>query len=1712
MTDLTDYSLVLLRAAPLVLQRGTSSTAPRALFASIENPNSEREASRRLHHEYDLRAELRSPWAARPIDLQHQDNRLVLMLDDPGGDLLRERCKAPLPVDVFLRLATGISAALSGAHEQGFVHCDLTPDNILVTPDAGARPSACLTGFGCAFRNDQKHRESDLRHANQGAVEYMAPEVCGHMNRRIDARADLYSLGCTFYEMLTGTLPVAGDDRLALVHAHLARRPALPSELVAGLPRQIEMIVMKLLAKGPEERYQSAASLTADLERCEKMWQAGEWITLFPLDIPALSGHQRTSQQLFGREDETGVLRSAYERTAAGEPSQLILVNGYSGAGKTSLVSQWIKQLGASSHLFAAGTCEQVNSATPYVALIQIIEQLVRPILGEDQETFLASQRRLLDALGSKARMLWTVIPDLQLILGDKFADEGAIVPVDRERFLTAAADLIKVFCKPERPLILFFDDLQWSDEGTMSALGHLSEKSCAPYLLLVGAYRSNEVGLDHPLRQLMASESANLQHLELAPLDRDDTARLIASTLQCSLEQVNPVVDLVEEKTGGNPFFATQFAIELAQEGLIEFEHQSSLHVRDIDRIRAKAYTDNVVDLMLRRLDRLDAAARSTLRHFSCLGSFTPVATLAIAMNCSEASLHDSLVDALRTDLVYLTADAYHFRHDRFREAAYGSMTEHERIALHLEIGRRMIARVTDDQTVEDVFDIVSQINFGIGHVAPGDERRRFARLNIIAGKRAKAATAYASALTYFVSAATLLSTEPEDETTHWVEFYRADSECLLGMLGPAEERLLRLGTREISMPLRAELTRLITGLYTAQSRADLGMEAGLDYLRRLGLHIEARPTHAQVDEAFASLQRRIGNRKVAELAQLPTISDPLWHSAIEALADMIPPALFIDVNLLDIILLHVANLSVEHGLCDASSFGFVFLNFVYGARYGDYPGGYEFGKLAIQVIDRCGQSRYKSRVYMRFGSLVIPWTRPLDECMPFVDQAYRISSEIGNLVFDVSSARNVASLLLLAGAPLDKVQREAEKGFTIASASRFALYLGVLGGQLELVKALRETGIESHHDIEQGAPDTTTSVAFSEWTYRLQARFTFGQIHAALEAEEMAQPSLGASKTILEVIDYHFYGALTRAEAYASAVDEDARRIHWAALAGHSAQLVAWAQSCPVNFAGRSALVAARIAQLDGQANAAARAQRLYDEAIRHSKANRFLPIEAVANELAASFCLTRGLEENARAYLHDARHAYAQWGANAKTDELDRRYGLLRETDPATLSPRLEDPAFQQLDIAAVIKASNALASEIVLARLIETLVTTALQHAGGRRCVLALAHGTEMRIEAQARVRPERIDVSVASSPISSADVATSVVHAVVRTGKHVVLDNACEIGAFVRDEYVQRNRSRSIVCTPLLKQAKLIGVLYVENELTVGAFTGDKTALLAVLGSQAAIAVDNARLYEDLIEQNRARSKAEEALSGALANLARMTRVTTMGELVVSIVHEVSQPLMAIQTSIGAALRWLDRPTPEVAEARIMLTNVAEDSLRASQVIKSLRAMAKQSEPTFSVFDLGAAVFEVLTMLRGQIQDHHVEVIHQPPDEVLVSGDRIQVQQVVLNLIMNATEAMAAVDERPRILTLVCETLQGQRALVRVEDTGPGLAPEVAERLFEPFVTTKQSGMGMGLSICRSIAEVHGGELTVAPGNPHGAVFSLILPTGAVVEQDGGGPR
>ncbi|WP_321949287.1 AAA family ATPase [Paraburkholderia sp. J10-1] len=1706
--QLADYDVTQLVAGPPALYRGVNKEGAHVLFMVTEDGPKEHERCARLEHAYALRTRLAAPWAARPYALLRENGFVALALRDPGGTLLRARWRSPQKLERFLRAAMAIATAVESLHEAGLVHCDLNPDCILLD---NADESACLLGFGHAMMADRSDRETNLHRASSGAIEYMAPELCGRMERLLDCRADLYSLGCLFYEMLTGVLPFTGVDRMALAHAQLAKQPMRPSAYAPGLPRQVEAVVMKLLAKNPNDRYQSAAGLLADLMRCLNAGPERNAAAVFPLDLHASVAISRHAGALYGRRGQMDALDATLRRVSTSGAVELVFVAGYSGSGKSALVDQWASAIGTTSISYARGVCEQLDSTQPYGALARALERLIRPILGQEDASFTATRNRLTACMGARAEILYGLLPDLKLILGTLSSDDETQFNVDRAVYLRTIADLLKSVLQPERPLVLFFDDMQWVDEGTLTVLDYLTRDSDLSHVMLIAAFRSNEVTPGHALERLIAETKDRHQVIAVEPLDRGDMARLVGDTLGCKLDASLPVIDIIREKTGGNPFFTIQLAAELASEGLIEFEEKGALRLRDVDRIRAKLYSDNVADLMLLRFARLGEAARDALQVFACLGAAAKIADLAAAASLTKQALEASLREAINASLIDRDADRLRFTHDRIREAAYASMRESEQAALHLEIGRRLATRLREDEPSDELFVVANQINRGASHVVSPEERKRFAYLNLLAGERAKAATAYTSALVYFETAAALIDESTDEDTAQWTEFHRADVECLIGTLAPAEARLAALGRKPVSMALRAELTRLTASLQTAQNRQIQALTTGLDFLARLGVNIEERPSDSEVDRLYRQLRSELGDRSIAQLGENAWVEDPVWRCALDVLADLIPPALFFNANLLDVILLNLALLSLRHGLSDSAAYGFVCLNLVFAERYGDYRTGYEFAQLAVDVVDRCKRSRYKARIYMRFGSLVIPWSRPAQDAMPYIEQAKKVAKADGDLVFDVSGARNVVSVLLLAGRPLDEVLAEAKNGLNVARLSRFFLYSGVFRAQIQLVEQLGDAGrrdTADHAGDEEYQRDidavraNNTSVGFAYWTCMLQASFISGDFEAALEAEVAARRSIGASRMFLELIEYRFFGALTRAKLCEMAATQHERAAHREALDAHCAALSAWAHVGPANLTGRAALVDAEIARLDGRAR---EAEHLYNKAIRHAHERRILHVEALACELAAGFHRQQGRGTIADAYLRDASHAYAWWGANAKVRAMTER-GLKTEPSAAAPMPAFDYPS-QQLDIAAIIKASSALSSEIVLSRLIETLALVTLEHAGAQRCVLALNDEGGLQIHAEAVTRAELAEVNVVRREISSEDLPLTLVRTAIRTGQPLALGSAATEGGYTRDDYVRRTQAKSVLCLPLLKQGGLVGVIFLENRLSESAFTEDKIAVLSVLGAQAAIALENARLYQDLVEQNQRIAHTEEALRNAMAELARVTRLTTMGQLVASIAHEISQPVSAIHSSASAAVHWLEREPPALEEARKMLTLVAGESLRASSIIHGIRELAKNAPPTLTVFDLRRAVAEALLLAGAEVENHQVEVDNAIAPEFFVKGDRVQVQQVALNLIVNAVEAMAGVDSRARVLELSSRHVGGGRAEITVADSGPGLQACVEGSLFEPFVTTKATGMGLGLSICRSIIERHGGTLEFEPNTPHGARFVFSL--AAAFEAAGG---
>jgi predicted ATPase len=848
----------------------------------------------------------------------------------------------------FLQLAIGIAAVLSKLHQRGLVHKDLKPSKILVNCADG---QVRLTGFNLASHLPRERQAPDPPELIAGTLAYMAPEQTGRMNRSIDARSDLYALGVTFYQMLTGSLPFTATEPIEWVHCQVARRPVAPAERVPDVPAVLSAIIMKLLSKGAEDRYQTATGLESDLQRCLAEWETHRRIDAFALGEHDTPDRLFIPEKLYGREREIATLLAALERVVSGGAPELVLVSGYSGIGKSSVVNELHKVLVPPRGLFAAGKFDQYKRDIPYATLAQAFQGLVRPLLGKSDAELAPWREALREALGPNGQLMVHLVPELEPLIGPQ-PPVPELPPQDAQRrFQLVFRRLLGVFARPEHPLALFLDDLQWLDTATLDLLEHLATQPELRHLLLVGAYRDNEVTPAHPLtRRLAAIRSAGgrMQEIMLAPLELEDLGRLVADALWCAPERVAPLAQLVHEKTAGNPFFTIQFLTTLAEDGLLAFDHDAARWCWDLEGIHAKGYTDNVVDLMLRKLRRLPTATQHALQLLACLGNSAAISSLSLIHGGSEAALDPALSEVVRAGLVFRQEGTYRFLHDRVQEAAYALIPEGERAAEHLRIGRLLAMHTPPEAIEETVFEVVSQLNRGAALITSAEEREQVAELNLIAGRRAKASTAYAAALTYLVAGAAMLgedSWERRYDLTFSLELARAECEFLTGALAEAEVRLAELARRAAGLPHLAIVTQLRMELFTTLGRSDRAVEACLHYLRRVGVQWSAHPTKEEVREDYERMWHQIGSRSIEKLLDLPPVTDPDCRATMDVLTAAVTPAMFTDENLFCLVLCRMANLSLEHGNSDGSCSAYVWLGMVLGPQFGAYQAGYRFG-----------------------------------------------------------------------------------------------------------------------------------------------------------------------------------------------------------------------------------------------------------------------------------------------------------------------------------------------------------------------------------------------------------------------------------------------------------------------------------------------------------------------------------------------------------------------------------------------------------------------------------------------------------------------------------------------------------------------------------------------------------------------------------------------
>ena len=1437
-----------------------------------------------LRREFDLIRSLDLEGVPRAIELVTAGDREILLLEDAGSARLKTLIPANgLDLGSFLRLGIQLAEIVRGLHHRKLIHKDINPDNIIVDPDTGR---LALIDFSIASRMPAEHQ--DPRHPSvlEGTIAYLSPEQTGRMNRDIDYRTDLYSLGVTFYQMLTGRVPFDSDDPLEVIHGHIARMPPSPRELRPAIPPPISDMVMRLLAKAAEERYQSAVGLAADLAQWRTEWDAGR-----DLGAPA-SGRSDVGdrfllpQRFYGRERQLARLLEAFERVGAG-PSQFLLVSGYAGVGKTSLIRELYKPSVGRHGRFIAGKFDQVASV-PYGALLRAFRDLLQQILTEDEEQVAAWRVRLTEGLGHGTSVLAEVVPEFASILGSQPPAPALGATETQNRFRLVIRNLLRILARREHPLVVFLDDLQWADSATLNLLEPLLSDGEIEALMLIGAYRDREVGPAHPLTRILAQlEEAGvvMQEVVLEPLALPDLTSLVRDALHCGLEAAEPLARLVDRKTGGNPFFVGQFLKALREAELLRFDYEEERWTFEIDAIAGAGMTDNVIDLMTRKIQRLSPRTQRALTLASCIGNPFDLQTLAIVSEQSPHEVATDLADAMEEGLVLTSAgNAYAFLHDRVQQSAYALIPAEQKRLAHLTVGRLLQSRSERDQGDDRLFDIVHHLNLGRELIADPGERLALARLDLSAGQKAKSATAHDAALGYFTAGLEMVSEElwrRDYDLAFTLHVEAAESQYLCGNYAESERQFALLLPRAASNLDKAKVYRLRSLQYENMSRYADALATARECLRLFGVSFPdtAEERQAALEGEMAAIRSLLGQRPIAALADLPVMSDPATRTVMGILTDIWASTYILGEPLLARLISAVmVRLSLVHGNSEESAYGYVTRAITVGPVRGEYADAYEFGRLALTVNDRFNDRRRRAKIHQQFHAHVNLWSRPMASCLPYAREACRSGLESGDFLYAAYGAATEAWPAMLATQDLGRFVEDYSANLSliqrlkaVAFADSLKVLVGwarALQGQTRAPLSLSDETFDESRYVEtyRDSPFFTAIHAVT----RLQLCWLFGDLDQALEAARTAGGVVQHLSGTIWPIEFAFWNGLTLAAAYPQATEQergpwlaevDAARRSLAALAGH----------CRENFLCQSLLLSAEMERIAGRGPAA---QELYEQAIATAESTGMLRQQALANELCGRFWRGREQHRVAAAYLAAARLAYAQWGAAAKVAELDAGSAAARPAaSDGTGATTLAEVS--SIDLATVVKAARVLAGEMELERLLTKMLAIAVQNAGAERGVLVLEHDGAPRVHAQGS--GDRVTVALPGTPLGGTDaVPVVIVNQVRRSGEGLVLADARADERYRHDPYVLARQPRSVLVASLVNQGRLLGIVYLENNLATGVFTPERLALIQVLASHAAIAIQNAQLYAGLKREVADRTRMESALRTISEGTAALT--------------------------------------------------------------------------------------------------------------------------------------------------------------------------------------------------------------------------------------------
>ena len=1794
-----------------------------------------------FQNQYSITKNLDLPGVIKTYDLESYNYGYCLVLEDFGGMSLWEFVqKKPLDIETFLKIAIQLAEILHELCQNRIIHKDIKPANVLIHPET---QEVKLIDFSISSLLSRETQEIQNPNILEGTLAYIAPEQTGRMNRGIDYRTDFYSLGVTLYELLTGQLPFQSQDPMELVHCHIAKVPTFPntpgsegSRTAHPIPNTLKEIVIKLMAKNAEDRYQSALGLKSDLEKCLTVLKETGKIPKFQLGKQDISERFIIPEKLYGRELEVAQLLAAFDRVSSDlsslshqtskkinkehsrsalpcnviktdkQQSEMMLVAGFSGIGKTAIINEVHKPIVRQKGYFIKGKFDQFNRNIPFSAFVQAFQDLINQLLGESDQKLANWKAKILEAVGENGQVIIDVIPELESIIGQQPNVPKLSGSAAQNRFNLVFGKFVKVFSSKDHPLVIFLDDLQWVDSASLNLLQLIMNESTIGYLLILGAYRDNEVFPGHPLiltLEEIRKQKATIHTLNLKPLAEVDITQLIADTLLCSLEVAAPLSQLVNQKTQGNPFFTNQFLKGLYEENCITFNKKIGYWQCDLTQIRQLTLTDNVVEFMVTRLQKLPKPTQDVLKLAACIGNRFDLATLAIICEKPQEEVATLLWKALQEgfivpenetykffqiettkekDIQNITVN-YRFLHDRVQQASYSLIPEKQKQKTHYNIGKLLLQKISPDIIEEQIFEIVNQFNQGTNLIKEQTEKDHLAKLNLIACRKARTATAYNAGFEYAQRGLSLLSEKAwQNQYSITLELYElaADLAFLCGDFEEMEQLINTVLEQANSLLEKIQVYCIRIQASICQRQLTQAIAITQNLLQQLDITSPITPTQEEIQQSFTEVNKLISNRNIEDLLNLPMMTDRKKIAIVQIIDTVIPATSICGSPLLYFLVALSVKLSIEFGNTESSILTYACYGIIACNMQQDVDTGVKFGQLALELVSKLDAKAVKPKLFDVLAYFILHRKSHLKETLPLVQQGYTIGLEVGNLEFAAYDVLVFCFNSFLCAQPLATLAQETRayrsmliqlKQLTVVNWC--SIYLQMI---LNLLTVRENPTLLSGEFFEETELISELELANDSlnlhglYLFKLILCFLFEEIELAHDYTIKAKQYLTAYIGSVNEPTFYFYDSLTELAGLSLAsyltadclqkVEENQTKLQQY-----------WANHAPMNYQHKVDLVEAEKYRVLGQKTEAI---ELYEKAIAGAKANEYISEVALANELAAKFYLSWGKEKVAASYMTDAYYCYSQWGAAAKVAHLEKYYPQLlqqfiqpncskitpEETISSTCIKQFTNTSSSKnswLDFPAFLKAGQALSKEIQLENLLTTLMQIAITTAGAETGYFILPQEQQWLVVAEANQNQAKVlETLLEEYP----ELPHSLIYSVARHSKTVVFDNLSIAEQFAGDRYIITHQPQSVLCIPLNHQGKRVGILYLENNLTQGAFTQERVEVLNLLMSQAAISIENARLYQqtenysqrleievekktkDLNQKAQDLEKTLKQLKQTQAQLIHTEKMSSLGQMVAGIAHEINNPISFIKGNLTHTENYIEdlialltlyeqeysNPSDEIKQLRedIDIDFLQEDvaklinsmkvgSTRISQITQSLRNFSRLDEATIKIVDLHSGIESTLLILQNRLQagkdQPEIKVIKEYGDLPKISCNPSQLNQVFFNIITNGIDAIrdcSTISKNPEI-RIRTEVIDDQQLRITIANSDSLIPREIQERIFDPFFTTKPigKGTGLGLFVCYSIVKQHGGTLNVRSQPGKGTEFEMILPCHFISETD-----